>query len=74
MDNAVSVFESVEFGSVRTVTVDGEVMFVGSDVAKALGYSNPPKALSDHCKGITNRYIGVVTRATTKKSGIIVTG
>lgn len=30
--------------------------FCGSDVAKALGYSNPRKALSDHCKGVTKRY------------------
>nr|DAS28343.1 MAG TPA: antirepressor [Caudoviricetes sp.] len=31
------------------------------DVAKALGYKNTRKALSDHCKGVTKRYIGVQT-------------
>jgi prophage antirepressor-like protein len=25
-------------------------------VAKALGYTNPAKALADHCKGVTKRY------------------
>ena len=32
------------------------MLFCGSDVAKALGYTNPSKALSDHCKGVTKRY------------------
>lgn len=29
----LQVFNSTEFGSVRTATVNGEVMFVGKDVA-----------------------------------------
>ena len=35
--------------------------FVGSDVAKALGYANPPDAIATHCKSsnIVKRYIGV---------------
>ena len=37
------------FGEVRTmVNENGETFFVGSDVAKALGYKNAPKALKDH--------------------------
>jgi prophage antirepressor-like protein len=48
--NQVSVFESVEFGSVRTVTVNGEPMFVAKDVAEALGYANTRDAISKHCK------------------------
>ena len=37
------------FGEVRTMTNEnGETFFVGSDVAKALGYKNAPKALKDH--------------------------
>ena len=31
----------------------GKVLFCGSDVANALGYTNTRKALSDHCKGVT---------------------
>lgn len=43
--------------AVRTVASEsGEVLFVGKDVAAALGYTNPSKALQDHCKGITKRY------------------
>lgn len=32
------------------------MLFCESDAAKALGYTNPSKALSDHCKGVTKRY------------------
>ena len=34
----LKVFENAEFGSVRTTTVNGEIMFVGKDVAEILGY------------------------------------
>ncbi len=44
----LKIFESPEFGTVRTVTVSGEPWLVGKDVAEALGYSNPRKAISDH--------------------------
>ena len=37
-----------EFGDLRTIEIDGEPWFVGKDVAVALGYSNPSKALADH--------------------------
>ena len=33
---------------VRTLTIDGEVWFVGKDVCSVLGYQNPSKALQDH--------------------------
>ena len=39
----------------RTITENGNTLFCGSDVAKALGYVNPSKALNDHCRGITKR-------------------
>ena len=46
--------DSVE---VRTVTDEqGEVLFVGKDVCKALGYSNHNDAMNDHCKGVAKRY------------------
>lgn len=46
--NEMTIFNSPEFGEVRTVTVDHEPWFVGIDVAKALGYANPSKAVRDH--------------------------
>lgn len=48
-----------DFGEVRTMEENGEILFCASDVAKALGYSNPNKAVIDHCKkdGVTNREV-----------------
>lgn len=46
--NNLQIFESEEFGEVRTVTIDDEPWFVGKDVAAALGYSNTKDALISH--------------------------
>lgn len=46
----IKIFENPEFGSIRTVEINKEPWFVGKDVAEALGYSNPRKALADHIK------------------------
>ena len=51
----LQIFNSEEFGNIRTAEIDGKPYFVGTDVAKALGYSNPRKAILDHCKGVTKR-------------------
>lgn len=48
MDNELLTFNSEEFGNVRSVEIDGEPWFYGSDVAKALGYALPQKAIIDH--------------------------
>lgn len=53
--NELQFFNSEEFGEIRTAEIDGKPYFVGTDVAKALGYSNPRKAILDHCKGVTKR-------------------
>lgn len=46
--NDIKVFENDAFGSVRTIDREGDVWFVGKDVAEILGYTNPSKALADH--------------------------
>lgn len=46
--NELQIFNSEEFGEIRTVTIDNEIYFVGKDVAEALGYSNTRDALSTH--------------------------
>ena len=46
--NNLTVFESPEFGSIRTVDLNGTPWLVGKDVAVALGYSNPRDALAKH--------------------------
>ena len=46
--NDLQIFSNPEFGQVRTVEIDGQPWLVGKDVAVALGYKNPQKALHDH--------------------------
>lgn len=48
MGEALTVFRHEQFGEIRTVEINGEPWFVGKDVALALGYQNPSKALRDH--------------------------
>lgn len=49
--NEIQIFNSPEFGSVRTLeTTDGKVLFCGADIAKALGYADTAKAIKAHCK------------------------
>ena len=42
------IFKNAEFGQIRTCMVDGEVYFVGKDVASGLGYKNSMDALMRH--------------------------
>lgn len=53
----MQIFESPEWGLVRTVELDGAPWLVGKDVAQALGYQNPQRAIRDHVeeedKGVT---------------------
>lgn len=55
--NELKIFESPDFGKVRTMEINGEPFLVGKDVAEILGYTNPRKALIDHVdsedKGVT---------------------
>ena len=44
--NELQIFNSEEFGDIRTVTINNEPWFVGKDVAEALGYSEPRSAVS----------------------------
>lgn len=55
--NELQIFNSNEFGKIRTFEENGKAFFCGSDVAKALGYDQPHKAIKQHCKadgGITH--------------------
>lgn len=46
--NEIQIFNSPEFGQVRTLTLNDEPWFVGKDVAEALGYSNSRNAVPNH--------------------------
>ena len=46
--NELTVFDSPEFGQVRTIVINSEPWFVGKDVAVALGYSDTADAVRSH--------------------------
>ena len=46
-----------QFGKVRILDENGTLYYLASDVAKALGYSNSRKAISDHCRCVAKRDI-----------------
>lgn len=49
METAIQVFNNPQFGEIRTLADnDGNILFVGKDVAKALGYRNVQRAIRDH--------------------------
>ncbi|OUQ39193.1 BRO family protein [Faecalibacterium sp. An121] len=56
MENMMASFSSKEFGQIRVIQENGKCLFCGLDVAKALGYKNNRKALTDHCRCVTKRY------------------
>ena len=48
MNNVITIFTSDIFGEIRTCQVNNQIMFVGKDIATALGYKNPSNALQVH--------------------------
>lgn len=61
----LKLFENKEFGKLEVLVENGKEYFPASDIAKILGYSNPQKAVKDHCKQnlpyLMIRSVGVVT-------------
>ena len=53
--NELMIFNNPEFGKIRTIEENGNVLFCGNDVAGALGYKRPKDAVSAHCKGAVKR-------------------
>lgn len=53
--NELQIFQNEEFGQLRTIEEDGKILFCGTDVAKALGYTNPRDAIARHCRCIVKR-------------------
>lgn len=53
----VKIFDSIEFGNLRTLEKDGEILFCASDVANSLGYVRPADAISAHCRSTVKHSI-----------------
>lgn len=81
MENTMAkIFQNQEFGVIEVIIIDGKYYFPATDCARMLGYSNPQKAIRDHCKqdgctirsGVSetvNQY-GTVTQQQVKKKYI----
>lgn len=52
-NNELKIFENSEFGKLNVLVIDGKEYFPATECAKILGYTNPRKAVIDHCKGVT---------------------
>lgn len=48
--NELKIFNHSDFGQVRTINESGNILFCGNDVARALGYDQPHKAIERHCR------------------------
>ena len=48
MKTNIQIFTSEVFGEIRTCQVNNQIMFVGKDVAQALGYAKPENAIATH--------------------------
>lgn len=47
----VAIFNNPLFGDVEVLNLNGKCYFPATKVAGILGYSNPRKAIRDHCIG-----------------------
>lgn len=44
----IKIFSNPVFGNISEIEINNEPMFIGSEIASILGYSNPQKAVRDH--------------------------
>lgn len=50
MSEELSIFDHPKFGKIRVIDRNGEPWFVARDVAAALGFADPSRAVVQHCK------------------------
>lgn len=48
----IQKFNHEKFGETRVVDKNGDIWFIASDVASALGYAKPNNAINNHCRNI----------------------
>lgn len=61
--------------TIRSITDEtGAVLFVGKDVAEALGYVDTVSALKDHCRGVAKRHPIIDSLGRTQEARVISSG
>lgn len=68
--NDLTTFSNPEFGQVRTVEINGTPWLVGKDIAVALGYKNPGKAIIAHVDEEDKRLVVLPQRADTQNRDV----
>jgi prophage antirepressor-like protein len=53
----IKVFSNTEFGELNVLIIDGKGYFPATECAKILCYSNPHKAIINHCRWVTKREV-----------------
>ena len=48
--NEIKIFQNSDFGELGVMTIDDKEYFPAIQCAQILGYSNPRKAIIDHCE------------------------
>ncbi|MDR0942240.1 MAG: phage antirepressor KilAC domain-containing protein [Holosporales bacterium] len=70
--NKLKIFNNAEFGNIRAVEIDGKPYAVGVDIARALGYASPSRAIIDHCKGMCK--LGIPSSGGIQETNVITEG
>ena len=68
----LQIFNSEEFGRIRSVVIDNEPWFVGNDVAKALGYSKVWDAIKTNVDEMDTSLMGVMDSLDRKQQTTII--
>lgn len=69
--NELRIFENDEFGTVRTVVINGEPWFVGKDIALSLGYKDTVSAIKQHVDNEDKRGWQITTPGGTQQMMVI---
>lgn len=55
--NQLKIFNHPQFGDLEVLLIDEKEYFAATDIARKLAYTNPHKAISDHCRWVTKREV-----------------
>ena len=69
MNGGMLTVSNSEFGKLDILVEDGKELFPATECARILGYTNPQRALREHCKGVNN-LVTPYSKGTQKKNFI----
>lgn len=69
--NELKIFQNPEFGAVRTIIIDGEIWFVGNDVARSLKYKDLYSAMRHNVDERDKRVCPVSSASGTQQTTVI---